>query len=143
MANFSDSDRKRLEENPNILTVKAKYVSYTYKFKIESLKKFDKGVSPTKIFREAGIDLSLFNKHYPQKCLYLWKKVRLEKGNSGLKVDNRESNPGRPIGKPKKTIDPNDIEAVKARLAYLEVENDFLKKLHALAAKYPKKKDTN
>ena len=42
-------------------------------------------------------------------------------------------------GRPKKKFDPTDTQSLLKRLAYLEAENDFLKKLHALADAAEKK----
>lgn len=136
MALLSDFDRKRLEENPNVEKVSFSNVSYTSKFKIKALKQLKDGFSPREIFMEAEIDLSLFGKDYPKKCLQRWKKVQKTSGENGLKKERRGSGAtGRPKNKKFKSADEE--------IAYLRAENDFLKKLQALAVKYEKKKDSH
>jgi hypothetical protein len=65
-----------------------------------------------------------------------WKKLYLEEGKDALKKDRRGSTSK---GRPRRKYDPEDIDSVMGRLAYLEAENDFLKKLHALADSKEKK----
>jgi hypothetical protein len=69
----------------------------------------------------------------------IWKKAEmlyLEEGRDALKKDRRGSTSK---GRPRRKYDPEDIDSVMGRLAYLEAENDFLKKLHALADSKEKK----
>ena len=135
MALLSDTDRKRLESNPNVEKVTTSNVTYSSKFKIHAVKRLKKGLSPREIFMEADIDLSLFGDDYAKKSLQRWVKVLNESGESGFKEERRGSGSGgRPKGRKFKS--PNE------ELAYLRAENDFLKKLHALTAKYEKKKDS-
>ena len=134
MGLLSDSNRKLLESNPVVEKVTASNVTYTSKFKIKAVSEFFKGISPSQIFADAGIDLEMFGKTYAKKCLSRWRKIHEELGNDGLKSERRGSGAtGRPA---KKFKSPDD------ELRYLRAENDFLKKLHALAAKYPNKKNS-
>lgn len=135
MALFSNTDLKNLESNPNVKKVTKSNVTYTPKFKILAVKKMLNGFSPREIFMEAGVDLQLFGDTYAKKSLQRWRKIYKDKGENGLKQEHRGSGAtGRPAGKKFKSLDDE--------LAYLRAENNFLKKLHALAEKYEKKKNS-
>lgn len=125
MGSFSDSDRKDLEDNPNVLKVTASNVSYTPKFKALAVKLAIKGKSPREIFMEAGINLELFGKEYAKSCIKKWRKIIETFGEVGLKEERRGSKAtGRPKGQ--------KFKSVEEELAWLRAENDFLKKLRAL-----------
>lgn len=134
MATLSHSVRKNLEDNPNVLRVTGFNVIYTGRFKIKAVKAHFNGSRPEQIFLDAGIDLSLFGKDYAKKAVGRWDKIYEELGNKGLTSSRRGHGAKR---RPKKKF-----KSLEEELCYLREENDFLKKLHALAAKYPKKKDT-
>jgi len=139
MARFSEADKKRLHSNPYVEKISATHVSFTAEFKIKAVKERLEGKTPIQIFTEAGLDVSLFLQDLPKKSIDRWKKIYLKEGVKGFKIERRgKGAKGRPI----KSYDPNDLDSVLDRLAYLEVENEFLKKLHALAAESQKKKST-
>lgn len=133
MGSFTPKDRKDLENNPNVLKVTASNVAYTPEFKAKALKLRKEGKTPSEIFRDAGINLSLFGEDYAKKCLLRWEKI--SKADGGLKKERRGSKAtGRPRGL--------KFKSVEEEIAYLRAENDFLKKLHALEAKYANKKSS-
>lgn len=133
MAFLSDSDREDLTKNPNVLKVTQSNVAYTPKFKIHAIHKFLKGITPNQIFAEAGINITLFGTDYAKGCLKKWRKIYDELGEEGLKTERRGSGS---TGRPKKM----KFSSAEEELRYLRAENDFLKKLHALAEKYQNKK---
>ncbi len=133
MGSLSERDRKDLEKNPIVLKVTRSNVTYTPEFKAKALKLRQKGQSPSQIFIAAGINLSLFGAGYAKKCLHRWEKMSAQDG--GLKKDRRGSkSKGRPKGKKFKSLEDEN--------AYLRAENDFLKKLRALEARYANKKNS-
>lgn len=133
MALLSDQDRRELEKNPNVLKVTASNVTYTPKFKLHAVTQYLSGKKPREIFREAGVNLGLFEETYAKRALARWRKVHSERKEKGFKEEMRGSGAtGRPAGKKFKSIEDE--------LRYLKAENDFLKKLRALAVKSPKKK---
>ncbi|WP_374076784.1 transposase [Bdellovibrio bacteriovorus] len=135
MAVLSDSDRRNLEKNPNVLKVTGFNIAYTPTFKIKAVQQLSQGMSYQQIFAEAGIDLSLFGREYARKCLERWKKVVSTSGESGLKKERRGAKAtGRPKGQKFKSLEEEN--------AYLRAEVDFLKKLRALEAKLAKKKSS-
>lgn len=133
MGSLSERDRRDLEKNPNVLKVTQSNVAYTPEFKVRALRLREEGQTPSQIFKDAGINLSLFGEDYAKKCLQRWEKMSTQEG--GLKKDRRGSkSTGRPKGK--------KFKSAEDEIAYLRAENDFLKKLRALEAKYANKKSS-
>lgn len=136
MAELSDSDRKRLLKNKHILKILGDRVIYTSEFKIYAVRENLKGRSASEIFREAGIELSLFGDGYPKYTLRRWRNIQNHRGEKGLQ-ENLQGKKSK--GRPKKVFDPDDLKSMRERIAYLEAENEFLKKLRALEEQYVKK----
>lgn len=135
MALLSDSDRKDLENNPNVLKVTRSTVTYKPAFKIKAIKQLLKGFTPKHIFEEAGINLSLFSDDYPKKSLQRWRKIVDKYGDEGVKEERRGFGAtGRPKGQ--------KFTSLEEENAYLRSELDFLKKLRALEEKSLKKKSS-
>ncbi|MGE0207343.1 MAG: HTH domain-containing protein [Candidatus Babeliales bacterium] len=130
MENLSEADKKALLSSKYVSKITGSQILFTANFKIKAVELNLEGKSPPDIFLALGIDPGYFLSDYPKKSIYRWKKVYLEKGKEALKEETRGK---KAKGRPKKKYDPNDMDSVMARLAYLEAENDFLKKLHALA----------
>jgi hypothetical protein len=130
MERLSEADRKALLSNKFVEKITGSQVIFTANFKIKAVEMNLDGNSPNNIFLELGIDPAYFLPNYPKKSVSRWKKIYLREGKAGLEIEKRGKNAK---GRPKKKYDPEDIDSVMARLAYLEAENDFLKKLHALA----------
>jgi transposase len=125
MANFSESDRSKLLANPNVLKVTASNVSFTPEFKLKALKSHKTGLSPNKIFEDAGIDLSLFSDEYAKFSLRRWKNSFNKLGANGFKEEHRgKGATGRPAKK---------FKSLQDEVNYLRAELDALKKLQALA----------
>ena len=135
MGKLSDAEKKRLLSNKFVEKITNSHVVFTVQFKILAVEKNLKGFSPSDIFNQANIPLNFFEDDLPKKSISRWKKVYLKDGPEGFSKEKR----GRKAsGRPKKAYDPNDYQSVLDRLAYLEMENDFLKKLHALASQKKK-----
>lgn len=130
MEKLSEPEKNALLASKYVAKVTGSQVSFTSSFKIKAVEMNLEGKSPSEIFLFLGIDVALFLPGYPKKCITRWKKIFLKEGKEGLQEDKRGK---KAKGRPKKKYDPDDINSVMARLAYLEAENDFLKKLHALA----------
>lgn len=132
MGKLSESDRKRLLANKFVEKITNSHVSFTAEFKTQAVEKNLKGQSPISIFQSAGIDISLFDSEYPKKCLTRWKKIFIQEGSDGLTKEKRGKGA---TGRPK----TQGFKTLEAELEYLRLENEFLKKLHALAASKEKK----
>lgn len=88
MNNLSDYQRRKLLENPNVEEITEKHIHYSSSFKIRAVESYLKGEKPSDIFKDAGIDPSMFDEGY---CLYAikrWKKKYKEQGRDSLKVSN-------------------------------------------------------
>jgi len=88
MNNLSDYQRRKLLENPNVEEITEKHIHYSSSFKIKAVESYLKGEKPSDIFKDAGIDPSMFDEGY---CLYAikrWKKKYKEQGRDSLKVSN-------------------------------------------------------
>lgn len=125
---FTKEQAKALLKNPNVGRCSEKSISYGKDFKIAAVKDWRKGLPPQEIFRQAGFDIKLIGNETPKQCLNRWRKVFKEKGEEGLKNDDR----GKAGGRKKKIKWHNDKEKItylEAEVAYLKAENDFLAKL--------------
>lgn len=124
---YTPDQLKALLENPNVERCSPKSVTYSKDFKLLAIKQYyEEGLSPAAIFQRAGFDLAVLGQHKPQDCLKLWRKVYRAKGATGLSEEQRGKNSS---GRPPKGKESNDPQYLKAKIAYLEAENDFLKKL--------------
>ncbi len=132
MEKLSDADRKRLLLNRFVEKITDSHVYFTSEFKIMAVKANENGKRPKDIFHEAGIDTSIFNDDFPKKSVSRWRKIFQDEGELGLKQEKRGK---KSTGRPKN----QKFKSLEAELAYLRLENDFLKKLHALAASKEKK----
>lgn len=124
--------RRELERNPNVEKTTEKHVSFKAAFKSQALKDHGKGISSTEIFRRAGFDISLFPENYCRETIKRWKKSFKKHGEDALTSDLRGSGASgrRRVRKASSEMGESEL---RARVAYLEAEVDFLKKLRALA----------
>lgn len=125
MGPFSDTDRKKLESNPVVEKVTNSQVTFTTKFKLAALKKYDSGITPKRIFMEANLDLSLFTDEFSKKTLQRWRRIRDRDGLEGFRKERRGTGA---TGRPKNQNHSHEIE-----IALLKAEISILKKLQALA----------
>ncbi len=130
MLKLSKKERKTLQNHRFVEKVTEKQVIFSAKFKLQSVKMYFKGKSAQIIFNEAGFSPEIFSSKYISGCLNRWKKAFNENGINGLTLSKR----GR------KAIHSTNYKNMKLqdlleRIEYLEQENDFLKKLKALAKK--------
>ena len=91
---------------------------FTEQFKQSAISKSEHGISAKQIFKDAGIDVNKYAPKYFQQLVKQWKRAK-RKGNQSKRFKHKD-------------INEMSLEELKARVAYLEVENDFLKKLKAL-----------
>jgi transposase-like protein len=129
---FTDQEKKILLENPNILKVGDTQVTYSSEFKLKAMKEYNNGKMPIQIFIEAEINIDILGRKNAQRALKRWKETVKKHGEAGLTEDQRGKSPngGRPRIKELSTEE--QLRKAEARIAYLEAENDFLKKLKAL-----------
>ena len=114
---FTESQKRELESNPNIVKVSDRSIQ---------------------IFVEHGFDLSIIGSGKPKQCIERWRGTFQKYGEEGFYTERRrKSATGRPFSK---ELSPEDkLKKAEARIAYLEAELDFVKKLDELE-RQPKKK---
>ena len=128
---FSKSQMKELEKNPNVLRVTEQAITYHPDIKVKAVLENIKGEGPARIFMDHGFNLDIIGKGLPRKRLYQWKKIYNESGELGLTIDSRGKT--RTERSPSKELSIEEkLKKAEARIKYLEVENDFLKKLEEL-----------
>lgn len=118
---FTPDEHNSLENNPYVLKV-CSNITFTNDFREHALQSYHDGIPPRQIFKDAGIDISIFPEGYPESTISRWLKA-------SKKPQKSSRRPG--SGRHKKTSNMTSEEK-DVRIAYLEAENDFLKKLHAL-----------
>lgn len=124
---------KALKGNRWIEKITESQIIYTYKFKIESVESYLRGVPPEDIFREAGIPLDLLKKNYARNCLKRWVKQFKEHGLEALKEDKRGTTKGPGKGRPRDLSRKLTYEELQAIVQVQTEVIDTLKKRRALA----------
>jgi len=110
---FTDQEREKLNNNPYVKSVGKVSVFYTQEFKEKAVFEHSKGKTAKQIFIEAGIDVEAIGHDRPKDCLGEWRR--------NDKVRNQRY---------------QDLKSANAKIAYLEAENELLKKLEALENQY-------
>ena len=120
---FTLAERLELESNPNISKV-LNSVEYTEEFKQKAMYEHKElGKIAKQIFSEAGIPDWFNSGKYAKRCLDRWKyQQRHPKPNKR----------GRPSFEVNKPLNEMSMEELRKRVLYLELENEFLKKLEPL-----------
>jgi transposase len=136
---FTESQRRELESNPNVIKVSDRSVTYTPEFKVNAVKENAEGKGPGQIFVEHGFDLSMIGSKKPGQCITRWRKTFQKYGKDGFYTERRgKGATGRPTSKELSAEDK--LKKAEARIAYLEAELDFVKKLDELERQAKKKK---
>lgn len=136
---FNEFERKQLENNPNVSHVSEQNISYKPEFKEKAVQENISGKGPMDIFLEHGFDLKMIGPEKPNQCLKRWKRSYEKYGNEGFYTERRgKGSTGRPSSK---ELDAEEkLKKAEARIAFLEMENDFLKKLDELERQARKNK---
>ena len=128
---FSSEQIAELEKNKNVFKCSAKSITYSNEFKLLAVKRYyEEGVSPKIIFSEAGFDISWLGKK-PKANLRHWRQKYNTSGKDYLFKEGR-GGPGRRKKELMYRNSDEKIEYLETKIAYLEVENDFLAKLRGL-----------
>ena len=107
---------------PCVEKATGKMLVFKQSFKREAAAKSKQGYTSNEIFTDSGIDINKYAPKYFHHLLKRWKHNDL----------SDEVKQERPRKERHKDINEMSLEELKARVAYLEAENDFLKKLKAL-----------
>lgn len=135
---YTKSEMDHLKLNPNIVEVNKNNITYLPEFKVEAVKSSLEGKSPSSIFLENGFDLDIIGKDIPRKRLYVWRQIYDESGELGLLIDNR-GRKGIKTNSKELSVEEK-LKKAEAKIKFLEIENEFLKKLDELERQATKKK---
>ena len=122
---------KALEKNPNVIKVTEQSITYNPEFKVKAVRENHTGKPPAQIFVEHGFDLDIVGKDIPRKRLYQWKQIYNESGELGLSINQRGKLKSERTSSKELSVEEK-LKKAEARIKFLEVENDFLKKLEEL-----------
>lgn len=120
-----------LLKNENVVRCSTKSISYSKKFMVSAVKRYEEGFAATQIFKEAGFDLSVIGQDRPKDRIGSWRKIYETRGVDRLNIETRGKHHkgGRP--RTRGLTDADKIKRMTIEIAYLKAENDFLAKLRA------------
>lgn len=128
---FTESEMQQLEANPHVYSVTKNAITYTPSFKLAAVNAYLQGHTPQNIFIEAGFDLSIIDPRKPRKCLQRWRNVFVIDGEAGLRTERRGTASTGHKADEALSLEEK-LKRSEAKIKYLELENDFLKKLEEL-----------
>lgn len=126
---FTQEQIASLLKNKHVIRASERSITYRASFKLAAIKRYQEGLPPSAIFREAGFNLALIGRKTPKWLVGDWRKKYDTKGARGLQKDGRGSQGG---GRPPSLAAMSEKERLKyleAEVAYLKAENAFLAKL--------------
>jgi hypothetical protein len=113
---------KILAQNKNVRHCSTKSIGFKKKFKEQAMELYNKqGLAAVEIFQQAGFDLDVIGKRTPNKLMHQWNKA-LSPYPQVKRIKPKLSEEAK---------NENNLRRLKARVAYLEAENDFLAQLRA------------
>ena len=121
---FSKEDIKKLKDNPYILNISEKAITYTDEFKEKFMELYSKGKMPTEIFRLYEIYPEIIGRKRIDMVAYRLKR-KVEYGEE--LTDKRKEFSGRP--KSKELTKDEEIKRLKHKIQYQEQQIEFLKKI--------------
>ena len=119
---YNKAEQEQLKQLPSVEKVTEKKLVFKQSFKREAVAKSKQGLTANQIFTQAGININKYAPKYFHHLLKRWKHNDLSDGVKQCRSKKAQH----------KDINEMSIEDLKARVVYLEAENDFLKKLKAL-----------
>jgi len=130
--NFTKKQILALSKNKNISHCGLKSVRYTKKFKLLALKQYNEdGQGAVEIFKEAGFDLATIGKRAPYRLMNQWNTtIRPERKHETLL---RNEAMAKIVAK--RFSGGKELRTLRAKVSYLEAENDFLAQLRAAKRK--------
>lgn len=131
-----------LSKNPYVKSVSEKSITYTDEFKNIFITEYVNGMIPSAIFRKYGFNVETLGYERIKTSSYRWRNQA--KREYGL-CDTRRAKSGRP--RTKDLSDSELISRLQHKIAILEQENSYLKKIRliekAASRKAQHKKNTN
>jgi len=130
MSAWLKKHRAQIEKNPNVEKTTEKHIVFTADFKEQLVNDNINGISPIESFQKAGFEVSIFPKLYIKDAVMKLRQIHRKYGALAFTHNRRgKAATGR---KCKNSKDLSETQ-LRNRVAYLEAEVDFLKKLRALA----------
>lgn len=120
---FTEEQQIELKKNPYIKKVSAKSITYTKEFKVKFQEEYSTGKLPSQILTDMGIDPHILGKRRRESLVARMKLYELRPDGY---EDTRKNNTGRPSTK--ELTDAEKINRLEQKIAYLNQENEFLKK---------------
>jgi transposase len=120
---FTEEQQSELQKNPYIQNVSPKSITYTKEFKEKFEEEYRAGKPPSQILTDMGIDHRILGKKRKSGLVSRMKLYELRPEGC---EDTRKNNTGRPSTK--RLTDSEKIERLEQKIAYLNQENEFLKK---------------
>lgn len=121
---FSKEDIDKLKDNPYILNISEKAITYADEFKEKFVELYNKGKLPTEIFRICEIYPEILGQKRIDGFAYtLKKKIK----NGKIIGDERKNNSGK--AKNKELSKDEEIKQLKHKIKYQEQQIEFLKKI--------------
>jgi transposase len=135
---FTTFEQQQLESHPYVHHVSDRSISYSADFKVKAVRENLSGKGPTAIFLDHEFDLEVIGSDKPKECLKRWRSIYKSYGEEGFYTERRgKGSTGRPSSKV--LTAEEKLKKAEARIALLEMENDFLKKLDELERQAKKK----
>ena len=135
---FTDEQLRLLEENPYVVKVSKKSITYSEEFKELYWIDYQNGMQPIEIFKKYGFDPYAFGSRRRANFTDRLKKQAARK--DGFK-DTRSKNSGRPSTKELSLEE--QLERLKHKNEILQQENDFLKRVRFINRKQIAKQAKN
>ncbi len=120
---FTEEQQRELQKNPYIQNVSPKSITYTKEFKEKFEEEYRAGKVPSQILADMGIDHRILGKKRKDGLVARMKLYELRPEGCD---DTRKNNTGRPSTK--ELTNAERIERLEQKIAYLNQENEFLKK---------------
>jgi hypothetical protein len=123
---FTDEEIKILKQNKYVKRVGPKGITYTDEMKHFAISEWEKGVTSTQVFINAGFEPRMIGDYRVKSSMRRWKRAFKENGIMGLQ-DTRKGFSGRPL---KRELSLEEqIERLEAKNKFLKVQLEFQKKL--------------
>ena len=124
---FTKDQVEFLSKNKYVVQVSEKAITYSEEFKNIFINEYENGILPRAIFEKYGFPFKIIGRKRIESCSSLWR--RQAKRAEGLS-DTRKGHSGRPL---KRTLtEEENISRLKNKIAILEQENAYLKKIRLI-----------
>ena len=124
---FTKDQVEFLSKNKYVIRVSEKAITYSEEFKNIFICEYENGLTPRAIFEKYGFPFYILGESRINNCSGNWRKqAKREEGLS----DTRKRHSGRPL---KRTLtEEENISRLKNKIAILEQENAYLKKIRLI-----------